>query len=973
MASWVPPPLPPRWSGTRPAFVGRRRERAVLDEAAAAAAGGERRVVLVGGEPGAGKSRLVAEVATALHGQGAAVLVGACAEDLAAPYEPFVEPLDAMLRALTGDDSALAVTTDDVPVLVDRLHALLGRGRQRQSCPAQRYRRDLYDAAAQALVAACRQTPVVLVLVLEDLHLAGSATLQLLGHVVERTAGSRLLVVGTHRSTLADRSRALLRAASALYRLDAVRGIELAGLDADDVSVYLEREGRLSAARARAAGAALHAATGGNPFFLRELVRDLSAAGDLDSALSTPLRAPASVLDTLASRLEAMAPSERSVLEVAAVVGAEVDIATVAAAARCRPEQTLAAVDSAVGLGLLTSLPGEVGRFRFLHSLARQAVLTLLPPSRQVALHADVAAVLHERTPQTPELVQRLAHHYAQAHALGHADRAVHYLELAARLAEDALAHGEAAMSRERAAGLCEDAERRDRLLLAAANSHVLAATFVRAEQLYDDLASRGTVHLRVHAAIGLERTCWYGGRATARAADVLETELRRLRPDPGDPTYVRCLAGLGRALVYSGRRDDGERRCRDALRLARDLRDDDLLADTLVASMGHRFSPNSLRTTRAHALELTELAVRNGSAWQLASAAYNRTLLAYVQGDRATMDEAHAELGEAARLTGQVTWLYSAGVIAFAQQLVAGSLASARRTCEEMLAVADADGWQVEGPYGVQMYMVRRETGALEQARAVVTGNEDPAQHWAPGLLGIYTELRMPTPTARVVRWLLDGATMADRGSAQWPGVLALLAEAVVWLEDAASARRLRPLLAEYGGLNLVLGAMDGPFGSADRYLAALGSLLGSADVEDLYASALAMDTGMRAPLHQAATLTLHLEHLRRRGETGSRVRQLREQALEIAEPLGLVRVLRALGAAGGQEVPGPAASRRDGLTAREVDVLALLAEGLSNQEIAGRLRISDNTAANHVRSILAKTGSRNRTQAALYGQALG
>jgi DNA-binding CsgD family transcriptional regulator len=123
---------------------------------------------------------------------------------------------------------------------------------------------------------------------------------------------------------------------------------------------------------------------------------------------------------------------------------------------------------------------------------------------------------------------------------------------------------------------------------------------------------------------------------------------------------------------------------------------------------------------------------------------------------------------------------------------------------------------------------------------------------------------------------------------------------------------------------------------------------------------------------VHQAATLALHLEHLRRSGETGARVRLLRNQALSIAEPLGLVRVLRTAGVARVQAA-AVAGSRPDGITARESDVLALLAEGMTNQAIAARLRISDNTAANHVRSILAKTGSRNRRQAALYGHARG
>ncbi len=174
-----------------------------------------------------------------------------------------------------------------------------------------------------------------------------------------------------------------------------------------------------------------------------------------------------------------------------------------------------------------------------------------------------------------------------------------------------------------------------------------------------------------------------------------------------------------------------------------------------------------------------------------------------------------------------------------------------------------------------------------------------------------------------------------------------------------------MRSLLAEHTGLNLMLGAFDGPFGSADRYLGALDSMLGRGRPDELFCSALELDTRMAAPAHQAHTLALHAVHLRRNGSTGEQVTALEAQARRIAGPSGLVRVLRLL--------PSPTShrpARGDGLTAREVDVVRLLGEGRTNREIAARLRISENTAANHVRSILAKTGSGNRTQAAIYGR---
>jgi DNA-binding NarL/FixJ family response regulator len=124
-----------------------------------------------------------------------------------------------------------------------------------------------------------------------------------------------------------------------------------------------------------------------------------------------------------------------------------------------------------------------------------------------------------------------------------------------------------------------------------------------------------------------------------------------------------------------------------------------------------------------------------------------------------------------------------------------------------------------------------------------------------------------------------------------------------------------------------------------------------------------------MGASLHRAHTLVATVRHLRRNDVSGPRVAALVEEARALAEPLHLPRVLRLLAASPARAAP-PAPA---GLTARETEVLRLLAEGLLNREIAERLVISENTAANHVRSILAKTGSGNRTQAAMFAAAEG
>ena len=190
-------------------------------------------------------------------------------------------------------------------------------------------------------------------------------------------------------------------------------------------------------------------------------------------------------------------------------------------------------------------------------------------------------------------------------------------------------------------------------------------------------------------------------------------------------------------------------------------------------------------------------------------------------------------------------------------------------------------------------MYLVQREAGRLDTVRPLITGEESPAQRWAPGLLALYTELELAQPAHRMLGWLLDRYNDRDRDSGDWPIRLVFLVEAATRLEDMPVARRLRPLMAEYAGLNLIGGHFVAVFGSADRYLGQLDSLLGDGSPEDLFEAAFDLDVRTRAPLHQAETLAAHAAYLRRAGKDMARAQQLAEQALSIAKPCGLRRII--------------------------------------------------------------------------------
>jgi DNA-binding CsgD family transcriptional regulator len=759
-----------------------------------------------------------------------------------------------------------------------------------------------------------------------------------------------------------------VQALAALYRLPGVQRMDLAPLRIEDVTRFLALETGGSADPAATAARALHRHTGGNPFFLREVWRDLVAQGGLTALRNGTIRAPESVRDTLQVRLDALPPPARRILELAAVLGDDVDLDLVldmdaTAASPAGTDAVLAAVDTSVAAGLLEAVVGPAGMScRFPHALARSAVLELMPPSRLARSHAVAVEVL-ERHPGVERRVQRLAHHCAAARALGYGNRAIEHLVEAARLADRALAHDEAAGRYEEAATLTDDPRRRHELWLAAARSHFLAADFRRALALDERVIDEGGPRERLAAAIGYEAASWHLAEDGRRAVQLLTAALTAVHRDPADPLYVRALSGLGRALAFSGANREAAAVAAQAIDLARAVGRDDLLADTLQAGLHVGTAPDStVRLGRAE--ELTALVQRTGDLGHLCWAGYQRAAIGYLRGDRRLLDAAHADMLRAATTTGQPFWAYLAGGFEYARLFVSGDLAAADRAArvqrERGVAIGAAD--HAEGPFGIQTFMVRREAGHLEQVRPLITGSEAPGDHWAPGLLALYTELGLPGPARRVIRWLLDDGLEGYETSGDWAATLSFLVEAALALEDEELARTLRPRLAEYAGRNLAAGPFAAVFGSADRYLGGVDSLLGRRGAEEELAAAVAMDERMGAPLYAAHSRTALAGHQRRAGAPPRCVQELVDRVRETAGPLGLRRVLRLAGAV------APAQARPDGLTTRELEILRLVAEGASNRAIAATLVISESTAANHVRSIFQKTGAANRTQAARY-----
>jgi DNA-binding CsgD family transcriptional regulator len=966
MRPWSAPALPPSWATTGVApLVARRAELDAVRAAYGAVETGAGRAVFISGAPGTGKSRLLAAACTELHNRGAAVLAASCVQEYARPLEPFDQALLPLLDALDeGSVSTTeAVSTADGPGErrphrdgADLVWATFA-SRGSRAIPTVGPDR-LFDEVVQLLAEAARSRPVVLAL--DDLHWAGDDAIRLLGQVVSGIADARVLVLGAYRADPPDRSVALLAAVSRLGHLPYVDRLPLAPFTRDGVAEYLERFGGLSTADADQPAGTIMRVTGGNPFLVGstwpQLLTAMRGGGRVDL--------PDSAIDLLRPRIAMLDPAERDLLEVAAVLGETVDVVELLAIGSGTPDRDLAAFDAIVRAGLLESPVSPESLYRFPHAIARQAVLDQLPPSEAMRVHARIAQTLEARFPAAPRLLQRLAHHYSAARALGFADRAVTYLIRSAESADVRLAHVEAAHLFEQAAALTGRADERDQLRARSARSWSFASDFARAREQHLRTMSSEDARTRLRAAIGYEDASWRPGLPGARAAELLTTALAGLLQDERDPLVIEGLASLGRATAYTGDLDEGAVFGDRAVALARALGDQHTLAAALRARVWHTLRPDGLHERMTMVEELHRLVADLPEDWTgLAGIVLSHG--SYVLGDAAGMARAEQRLATTARRWGAY-WNYWIECARFGRALATGALGDAEAYVARIGVVESGFRSDVTtGAGAVQSFMVRRETGRLGVAAKLITGAESPTSNWAPGLLALYTELGMTEPSRRVLHWLLEHDDSRAHRSGDWPAHLAFMVEAAVALRDADAGRVLRPLLLEYSGLNLLSGFHVAPLGPADRYLGELDVLCGSGDPAAAFARGIHLAETLGAPLHLAYSLASAAAFERAAGDARE-ARSLEARARSIGESLGLVRLL-------GRMPAGVAAPAAGGLTARETEVLRLLAAGLSNREIAGELVISEHTAANHVRNILTKVGAANRTRAARFAREHG
>jgi DNA-binding CsgD family transcriptional regulator len=601
-----------------------------------------------------------------------------------------------------------------------------------------------------------------------------------------------------------------------------------------------------------------------------------------------------------------------------------------------------------------------------------------MDPYERASAHAAIAIALEGGADAAdPAVLPQLAHHFSMAVGLGLEHRAARYLKKSAVLAETRLAHSDAAGLFERAADLTPVGRERDELLVRATRSHAAAGHFSRARALGDAVATTGDREVRLEAAVDYEETGFHG-LGSGRAVDVLAAALDDTSLPESDPLRVLAEAAYGRALVMSGRFAEGHAQLARTVARARALGDEHLLLAVLARSVTLAVITgdegfDQLRSQREYAYEVTMLARRRGELRPLNVATQMRAFAAYILGDPIELDTALEELLLTGRVTNEPIFRWRGRCLMTTRHLLLCELAAARESLAEARRLGstldlpdDADG-----AWSLQSFMIRRETGGLEFARPALVAGDIPQNTWVPGLLALCTELGLAQRSRALLQRSVEQGLPGLRDSSTWPAALSFLADATITFDDRRCADVLLPEAEFFAGLNLMSSDFLAAFGSAHRALAGLTAVLGRPGVEDHFAAALEMDTHMGSILHVATTRAEWAAWLRRSHASSERVDEQAEHARDLAERHGLVRVRRLLGEDGAHTPglrPGP-----DGLTTRELEVLQLIGRGRSNREIATDLFISEHTAANHVRSILLKTQSANRTAAARYAMRHG
>jgi tetratricopeptide (TPR) repeat protein len=877
---------------------------------------GARRAVLVSGEPGIGKTRLVTEAVRAAHDRGSIVLWGRCDEDLGAPYGPFAEALRHYVLVTPPDQVRAEVgalggeLVRIVPDIASRVPGLA----EPMVADAETERFRLFDAVADLLSEISAAAPVVLVL--DDLHWADKPSLVLLRHLLRSPTPMRVLFLGTYRDTDLDRSHPLSDVLGELRRQPGVDRLDLQGLDQDEIAGFMANiagheltEGGLDLAQT------IHTETEGNPFFVREVLLHLAESGAIvqgddgrwtTSGAVADFGIPEGVREVVGRRLSRLSDAVNRALAIAAVIGPTFDLSTIEGAGGPSGDELFDALDEATQFGLIREAPGAPGRYAFAHALVRASLYEELTTNRRVRMHWRIGEVIEARyASKLDEHLDELAFHFGEGALAGDAAKAADFSHRAGERALADLAFESAAAHFERGLGsmeLLDDAPTAERcdLLLAWADALLLSGDDRKRQAVFDAAAlarETGDIPRLARAALVLvvrEGANQRIGNVDAELVALIEEALAALGPAPS-PERAQLLSSLAVELQHGT--DDARRTslATEALAVARETGDPVALGHVLLRSWamidGSRPWHVEFASLNAEAAEFAQ-AIGNVDALQ--STELFAMSMASMVGDRGEADRhlaTYVQLGDRSRrrdVRVHVQWRQ-------AQQAVfAGRLAEGERlTIEALAQAADAgiDPENVSASIGSLFYMIRQGQGRLDElipALEDLVTAQPGLPTWRLALAGAFYECDRFEEARPHYDWLIADECAVLRRDVMYPVNICGLARMAIRLDaPRAVVEYLYGALLPFTGIFNWTGGTMGE--GNDTGLAIAAEMLGRPDDADRHhadAIELCERAGARAYLAR-----VHYFHGRLLDERGDVVgaRPHVETAIEIGEEIGM------------------------------------------------------------------------------------
>ncbi len=891
--SWLPValpkavlPLPPELSiATAESFVGRANELAFALKRALETS--QTHALWLLGEPGIGKTRLAAEIATRAHAQGALVLYGRVDEQVRAPFQPFIDGLrwfvshsdDESLRQCLGADPEPLLRL--VPELQSRIPGLR---RPEAATETEQYR--LFESVRAWLTVAAADRPVVFVV--DDVHWADRPTLAMLGHVARNAQAARLTIIATARDTSPDVNDQFTELVDELQRSGRSDPIRLLGLTADDIAA-LQDLPETTVGR-------LFAETAGNPLFLRAVLAAMLPDGTLPAELPTDVRS------AVRRRLGRIDRSTQDLLQAAASSGLEFSLGVASDAVDLDDREGLRCIEQAMDAGIVEEV--GIDRFRFTHALVRDALIAELSASRRARMHVAIAESIERRyAAHIDDHLRSLALHYANAGAPELLERALDYSRRSARRSLDLLAFDAASEDYAFALALIErmpEYPTRSRIELEIArgeaqsldSDHPAAlATFRAATEL---ARRQGDWESFAKAAVSFEETGWRRGTNGPEAAAMLEEAIAHMSPGP---QRVRVHASIGRALHYSGQWDEARAVAEAALAEARELGDPQVLAHALITSVQTlaRYRPGEVELALERADEVRQLEYEPDTLEDRAGTAAQYALIAALCcADRERFEfwydhYVHSSEPETFRFSRYVA-LCDTELRSFLD----ADLDRAEEHAEQALEWGGARD-DVTGVYGMQMFLIRREQGRLGElvpvVRMLLEVNPTEAM-WRPGLVLLLANVGLHDEASGLLAELAHDRFVAIPRDILYVAALCFVAEAAFLLGDRDVARTVEQELLPWSGYGVSVGHATGFIGAADRYLAMTAWAQGRLDdAEQLLARALEFNRRVEAVPWTAHTLADWAVLCGSRGQHAA-AESLAAEATLLAERHGLVAV---------------------------------------------------------------------------------